>query len=388
MSLAFTKATSATRRAKVLLIGEAGTGKTHAALTFPKPAVIDAEGSSDWFADRFEFSAVNTKSYADARELVTQVRNGRVPCETLVIDSLTSIYNGLLMAASATREDLRPIDWGRIKRKFSSLLDELYHKTDKHVVCIGWIKPEYAKPGDVVNGKSVSANDLVKVGEAFDGDKKTMYAFDFVFKIEGNDGKKTRATVIKSRSGALVAGQKIDDFSFATIAKLLPTGARAASGMSDEEQIARDRDLELAIVPDAREQTPTEKLVARAEACGVIASGGGLDALRMYATGKGVALAVGAMNAHLDAVEAERATSAQKPANAPETASWQPSDKARKAMFALHGELGHKDADRYAFYSQVCGRPITSASQLGKLDFEVTLKALGMALDAQNAAAV
>ena len=239
----FTKSQKTTRRAKVLLIGEAGSGKTHAALTFPKPAVIDAEGSIDWFSDRFDFLSVNTKSFSDARDLLTQVRRGSVDCETVVIDSLTSIYNGLLLAASLQREDLRPLDWGRIKRKFSSLLDELYFKTDKHVVCIGWIKPEYARPGQIVNGVEVKASELVRIGEVFDGDKKTNHAFDFIFKIESNDGKNTRATVVKSRSKELVAGQIIPNFSFQTIKNILPVGNTVATGMSDEEQIQKDSDV-------------------------------------------------------------------------------------------------------------------------------------------------
>jgi len=238
-ALAFRPVAATARRAKVLLLGEAGSGKTHAALTFPKPAVIDAEGSIDWFADRFDFVAVPTKSYADVRDLIKSVRAGRVPCETLVIDSLTSIYNGLLNAASSEREDLRPLDWGRIKRKFSSLLDELYHQLPMNVVCIGWIKPEYAKPGDNINGQVVKANDLVKIGETFDGDKKTLYAFDFVFKLEVVKGKYF-ATVVKSRSGALKAGQKIADFSWKTLAPLLPSGGDDYHGMTDEEQIVRD----------------------------------------------------------------------------------------------------------------------------------------------------
>jgi hypothetical protein len=243
MPLQFKAATPATRRAKILLLGEAGTGKSHAALTFPKPAVIDAEGSIDWFADRFQFVSVNTKSYRDVQDILADIRAGNVPCETVVIDSLTTIYNGLLAAVAGERDDLRPMDWGRIKRKFSAMLDELYLKLDKHVVCIGWIKPEYAKQGTTVNGKRVAANELVQVGEQFDGDKKTSHAFDFIFKLEGNDGKRTRATVLKSRSGALKAGQTIEDFSFKTIEALLPKGDHIATGMSDEEQTTRDAGL-------------------------------------------------------------------------------------------------------------------------------------------------
>jgi len=248
MPLKFETIAKQNRRAKVLLIGEAGVGKTHAALTFPNPAVIDAEGSIDWFSDRFAFTAVPTKSYSDVRDLTKQVREGKVQCETLVIDSLTSIYNGLVNAATMERQkqgsdDLRPLDWGRIKRKFSSLLDELYHKLKVNVVCVGWIKAEYAKPGDTVQGKVVAQNDLVKIGEVFDGDKKTMYAFDFVIKVLGNDGKRARAQIVKSRSGALKAGQIIDDFSWKTLEGLLPKGASTYEGMTDEGQEAKDQSL-------------------------------------------------------------------------------------------------------------------------------------------------
>lgn len=256
------------RRAKVLLIGEAGVGKSHAALTFPNPAVIDAEGSADWFADRFKFVAVPTKSYSDVRDLVKSVREGRVKCDTLVIDSLTSIYNGLVNAATMERQrsgsdDLRPLDWGRIKRKFSSLLDELYNQLPMNVVCVGWIKPEYAKPGDKVNGKAVSANDLVKIGETFDGDRKTQYAFDFIFKIIGNDGSKTEAVVWKSRSGKLKQGQTIRDFSWKTLEALLPSGESTYRGMTDEEQEHRDEGV---LDAPAAPRTPPAESPADVEA--------------------------------------------------------------------------------------------------------------------------
>src|SRR5580692_6596927 len=124
MSLSFAEPQAdAIPYAKILLLGEAGSGKTHAALTFPSPAVIDAEGSAGWFADRFKFKSVPTKSYRDVCDLVRQVCANPDGRETIVIDSLTTIYNGLVNAAteqriSAGSDDLRPLDWSRIKRKF------------------------------------------------------------------------------------------------------------------------------------------------------------------------------------------------------------------------------------------------------------------------------
>jgi len=346
--MTFTKSKTASRFAKVLLIGDAGSGKTHAALTFPKPAVIDAEGSIDWFADRFDFVSVPTKSYKDVTALVQSVRNGQVKCDTLVIDSLTSIYNGLLNAASSEREDLRPLDWGRIKRKFSQLLDELYHQLPTHVVCVGWIKPEYAKPGDNVNGKVVGANDLVKLGETFDGDRKAMYAFDFVFRMEAKGGKHF-ATVVKSRSGKLTEGQRIENFSFATIKALLPKGdAPAPRGMTDEEQIERDQDA-----PPGDPQALPPVVAALCDRWRA-ATGGDEAAFRAKYTGQKVA----DIRASVEAAEAEkaRATAQETPARAnrePKADSSAAQHRLSKALFA---ELGvTDDADRHAYYEQVCG---------------------------------
>lgn len=238
--------------AKVLLLGDAGSGKSHAALTFPSPAVIDAEGSIDWFADRFKFVSAPTKSYDEARDLIRQLCKNPGDIKTIVLDSLTTIYNGLVNVASEERmnegsEDLRPLDHGRIKRKFSSLTDELYHRIPFHVVCVGWIKAQYAAPGSIVDGKKVKSNELVSIGEQFDGDKKANHAFDFIFKIEGNDGKSARALVVKSRSGALKKGQVIENFSWATLQPIFARNAAAAvqrrRGMTDEEQVERDKNI-------------------------------------------------------------------------------------------------------------------------------------------------
>lgn len=259
---AFQTLQSSARRAKVLLIGEAGSGKTHAALTFPSPCVIDAEGSIDWFADRFKFVATATKSYRDVSKIIAEARAGDMPGETLVIDSLTTIYNGLVNAASSDRDDLRPLDWGRIKRKNSIMLDELYHKLDMHVVCTGWIKARYAKAGQRVGNEVVKKNDLVEIDQVFDGDRKVSYAFDFIVKMECVDGRYF-GTIVKSRSGALKAGERIENFGWEIIKPLLGNGARSYHGMTDEEQTARDREAEKK-APDPAE------LMTRAEAHGII----------------------------------------------------------------------------------------------------------------------
>jgi hypothetical protein len=365
------------RRAKVLLIGEAGTGKSHAALTFPKPVVIDAEGSIDWFADRFTFKAVATKSYSDVRDLVRQVREGRVDCETLVIDGWTTIYNGLINVASGSGEnDLSPRDWGRIKRKNSSVLDELYHKLPVHVVCIGWLGAEYAKAGTVVRGQVVKPNDMVQIGEKLDGDKKTAHAFDFIFKLLGNDGQRARALVMKSRSGGLKNGQIIEDFSWKTIEPLLGHGDRTYVGMTDEEAAERDAKGD----SQEPERTPKGKNgMTRAEAQARKNTGDApcpdchAPAGKVHATScqrpQDVApAAVPAVDstsgANAPAATADAGAGDERPpASASDSKTEKPQEQRRRErVHALHHDLGHDDATRRMMYERLFKK--TSSRQL------------------------
>lgn len=239
----FAKATKKAWKAKVLLFGDSAVGKTHASLTFPKPAVIDAEGSADLFVDRFDFQVSATKSVSEARSLVDDIKAGRVECDTIVIDSLTSFYNTLLNAASIGKDDgtMLPADWGKVKRTFSRLIDELYYKLDKHVVCTAWSKPEYAKKGDVVNGRDVGANEMIKLRDMPDCDKKVEHAFNLVFRMENVNGKRF-ATCTKSQYKAIKQGDRFPDFSWSTLKDLFDSYAGAADTTGETEEDAAVRD--------------------------------------------------------------------------------------------------------------------------------------------------
>jgi hypothetical protein len=194
----FTKPNLGNVKAKILLLGSAGAGKTYGALTFPKPAVIDSEGSVDLYAADFDFVSVPTKSLSEAIDLTDAVINGKVkidgkPCETLVIDSLTSFYNTVQHAGMADDGSIGMQQWGLIKRKFGEFVDMLYHKADCHVICTSWVKPKFT-------GNDKKSGELLSDGEVIDGDRKVSYAFDLIFKLNFDEktGKRT-ATVLKAR---------------------------------------------------------------------------------------------------------------------------------------------------------------------------------------------
>ena len=54
MSL-FTQAEKESKRLKMYIFGESGTGKTVTSLKFPSPVMIDAEKGSDFYGSEFDF---------------------------------------------------------------------------------------------------------------------------------------------------------------------------------------------------------------------------------------------------------------------------------------------------------------------------------------------
>jgi AAA domain len=244
--MAFQKPKLGSVKAKILLIGEPGSGKTYAGLTFPAPAVIDSEGSVDLFSDQFDFVSVATKSLKEAIDATNEVMHGKVlvdgqPCKTLVIDSLTSFYNTIQHASMKTDGDIGMQGWGLIKRRFGAFLDTLYTKVDVHVVATAWVKPKFT-------GQDKKSGEMLSDGEVLDGDRKMSYAFDLVFKLSVDEKGNRTAKCLKARGifgKAFKQGQVIKGgFTWATIEPILAQyqdlPARA-QGQSEEDVLEQDR---------------------------------------------------------------------------------------------------------------------------------------------------
>jgi hypothetical protein len=104
---------------------------------------------------------------------------------------------------------------------------------------------------------------------------------------------------------------------------------------------------------------PKSAVIARAIAAGVIPAGAGIDELRAYCADKGVVATPVAVNAHLDAL------AAQKPAEAKETRNpGEVSVQQRALAMTLHKKLGHDDDFRAVMYDSRFGK--SSFKQLSK----------------------
>lgn len=210
---------------KLLLFGTAGTGKTHGALTFSKPAVVDTEGGTAFFADRVDFTSVEERGYKAILGLIDEVEHGNVDCDTFIIDSVTSVYNVLQLALSDDgNKALRPMDWGILKARFKAMLDFSYDALPKHVVFTAHEKAEYAREGQTVDGRVVKANELVTIGYIPDCDRKVEHTVDFVFRTTFDEGKYWW-TCIKSRSDAFKKGMRYPAQAWADFAKIVAGGS-------------------------------------------------------------------------------------------------------------------------------------------------------------------
>lgn len=219
MSSLFQPAAKTQRYLKVLLHGGPGTGKTLAALSFPKPmAVIDLEGGTALYPG--DYDVLRTKDLRKVETAIGQLTNSNY--QTVVLDPLTVIWQLLqdagqgLVDNRGRRDNEGPRDhltsgqtlttreWGIIKRHYAAILTRLTN-LPLHVVLI-------ARDTDLYEGKG---DQLTKVGIKPDVEKSTPYVADFVFWCQaertGNTAQFT-ATVEKERGGVLHIGQRLTGY--------------------------------------------------------------------------------------------------------------------------------------------------------------------------------
>ena len=176
-------------RLKALFYGCAGVGKTMAAIQFPKPYIIDTEGSTNkpQYVRAIETVDGAVLMTVDFDEMVNEVRElltTKHEYKTLVIDSLTLLYNDLLEKAERKVGTEFGRHYGEGNKRMKQLLNLLF-RLDMNVIITCHSKNEYGQ-------------NLAVLGQTFDGYKKLDYLFDLVFEIQKR-GKDRIGLVRKSR---------------------------------------------------------------------------------------------------------------------------------------------------------------------------------------------
>lgn len=189
MALKAKKPSVAECRLKALFYGNAGVGKTYAAIQFPKPYIIDTEGSTNKpqyvrAIEKVDGAVLMTVDFDDMVNEVRELLTTKHDYKTLIIDSLTLLYNDLLEKAERKVGTDFGRHYGEANKRMKQLLNLLF-RLDMNVIITSHSKNEYGQ-------------NLAILGQTFDCYKKLDYLFDLVFEIQKR-GTQRIGLVKKSR---------------------------------------------------------------------------------------------------------------------------------------------------------------------------------------------
>lgn len=208
MALRALKPKCVEKRLKALFYGLAGVGKTTAAISFPRPYLIDTEKGStnDQYIKLLEKSGGVIFQTVDFDELIVEIKSlltEKHEYKTLVIDPLTTLYNDLLDKAEAKVGNDFGRHYGEANKRMRHLIN-LLMRLDMNVIITSHAKNEY---GD----------DMKVLRQTFDCYKKLDYLFDLVFEVQKR-GKERIGIVKKSRIESFVDSEQFP-FNYNTIAE-------------------------------------------------------------------------------------------------------------------------------------------------------------------------
>lgn len=194
-------------RLKALFYGSAGVGKTMAAIQFPKPYIIDTEGSTNKpqyvrAIDAVDGAVLMTVDFDEMVNEVRELLTTKHDYKTLVIDSLTLLYNDLLEKAERKVGTDFGRHYGEANKRMKQLLNLLF-RLDMNVIITSHSKNEYGQ-------------NLAVLGQTFDCYKKLDYLFDLVFEIQKR-GTSRVGLIKKSRIESFPDGESFP-FSYDEIA--------------------------------------------------------------------------------------------------------------------------------------------------------------------------
>jgi DNA polymerase III delta prime subunit len=190
------------KRLKVLFYGQAGVGKTTAAINFPKPYLVDTERGceNDQYVKILEKNGGVIFQTTDFDDLLDEVRallTTKHDYKTLIIDPLTTLYSDLCekWAIKLAKQSKDPnsdgMEFQRHRDKADIQIKHLFKlllRLDMNVIITSHLKTKWKKIG----------GELTDVGNTFNCYKDLDYLFDLTLEIERR-GKERIAIVKKTR---------------------------------------------------------------------------------------------------------------------------------------------------------------------------------------------
>lgn len=200
--------TAIKKRLKLLMFGPAGIGKTTAAISFPRPYLIDTErgAENDSYAKLLTDRGgviFQTSDFDEMIQEVTSLLSQQHDFQTVILDPLTVVYGDLLdKAAKKVGTDFGR-HYGEADKRMKHMLNLLL-RLDMNVII-------------TCHAKNLYGDGMAVVGQTFDGYKKLDYLFDLVFELQKR-GKERVGVVRKTRIEAFPEGD-VFPFSYDEIAK-------------------------------------------------------------------------------------------------------------------------------------------------------------------------
>lgn len=206
------KATLEDVNLKILVWGEAGSGKSRFALSAPAPLVIDLEGSTRLYANKFDFwKAEVDKTNPQAGNpgsltinLLKEILEGKYPDrKTLIVDPVTDLLDCIEDVSAKKYEEMigkkvtelnavQKTKWYAYRRETARNILNQLKDIPMNLILVARAKNLW----DTKDGK------MQPVGLTYDALDIVEYLMDIVIQLEKN-GDETRAIVKKSRLGNL-----------------------------------------------------------------------------------------------------------------------------------------------------------------------------------------
>ena len=191
---------------KVLVYGEAGSGKTRLAATAPRPILISAEAGLLSLREQ-DIPVITVSTFEDLNDAYAWCTQSAEAAnfDTIGLDSITEIAEVILSAAKKLAKDPRQA-YGEMQEKMTTLIKAFRDISGKHVYMSAKMEPQKDEMSGIV--KYMPAMPGTKLGP------QLPYLFDEVYRLgigKADDGSFYRFLqtqpdlqyVAKDRSGAL-----------------------------------------------------------------------------------------------------------------------------------------------------------------------------------------
>jgi KaiC/GvpD/RAD55 family RecA-like ATPase len=202
MALRAKKPEAVTKRLKLFMFGGSGSGKTTAAIQFPKCYIIDTEKGTENYDQLITASGSAVFHTTDIHDVIAEVKGlltEKHDFRTLVIDPITTVYQDLLDKSEKKVGSDFGRHYGEANKEMKRLVN-LIMQLDMNVVMTSHAKAEYGPK-------------LEKIGQTFDSWKRLDYLFDLVIELsKQGKGKaiKRFGTVVKTRIATFPDGDSFE----------------------------------------------------------------------------------------------------------------------------------------------------------------------------------